>query len=989
MAIGATEIVPEPEFWPLQGPYGPERWQRQAGRFTEIAFSTPCARTLKLADRSFELEGLRLRGSTCPHAGPWPNAFRYCIECGTPLPEPAALPPARNWSAPFGSLTGLPILEGSEDVSALPQTRREERLPGSADLGFVVAGTPPTLFAYDLATGLLRARLEGDRTWQDLEQWPRAHNLPRWSWAAAVLPEGVTPGFAIATNEGPVLRRVGPNLDTRPLRPAASAGILAGLGGVACVEGHLVMPVRLASGLALACLAPEQESWSLLAVEGGAAALEVFAAPVVHYSDAFWCTAAGLLSLSCVNGTLSAAFRPWQEGLLPALAIRPLQAENGTFYALMRRGEHDPVFHSLVLPDREPELRPYRLCFSSGNAVFADGKRRRLPWDDTGSRGEFSLGDDEFLLPLLAFSARRFLVAVCAGRSTLTRFIETTGDATTNARLSPAFLTGYQTAGLARQEHQCARAGGYRAFRVSRAPLYLCGWSKRVLELAVAARCGGWMIRRDGWALLLAVALAFKGAGAHCPDAESGLPMAYLVQNSGWMEPFYDDPQSQFRQLVSGFIAQSAASGGKVAIADFNQDGEVAGRTSPKVYFCGRADPADIARAIGQIDLPHQRSGAYADADFDGALVGGINKVLDGQQGIVWIVTNNKNSPGNSQQVNENTRAFAARLSKTHDLSMIVAYPLRMPVQGHRYAEKGLIIYGIARGPHAATRLGEIVRSQGLQQMFADPAVRLKPLEQTPLVFTPLSTPPGGMTVAVASNGALVVDGVPGGQASRLSVEGNLTSQYYPQVIDEADVHVAWRDLDGGAVGGGIQGTVEPSHLHRLAPMDVLQNVRIAIDIPAVPRAPGLAGLLQKDVTISGTLVIGLTDLKLVLPETFREKMTQIAALDQLPAVFFDYQTITDAETSVPVSLRVHFSALPLLLALGGAAATLAALGTALLLVRREREQVAMVGGQSRRVRLRPFETRPVTLPDGRKFRVRGTLFGQANVAEMNRQDRS
>ena len=496
------------------------------------------------------------------------------------------------------------------------------------------------------------------------------------------------------------------------------------------------------------------------------------------------------------------------------------------------------------------------------------------------------------------------------------------------------------------------------------------------------------MMRISAMLLLLALALPCAGArGAGCPNPQDGIASVYLVQNSGWMEPFYVDPQSPFRALVQTLIDRSSA-GGDTVIADFNQNGQIVQRTSPRLYYCGRPDPASTARAVGEIDLPRQ-GGRLTDADFDGALVRAINEVLNGQQGIIWIVTNNKNSPNNSQLVNDNTRAFAARLSNTADLPTVVAYPIRMPVQGRLYAEKGLIIYGIAHGPQAAARLVEAVQSQGMQQLFPDPPVRLKPLSTSPLVFTPTSTSPGDMTVAVAPDGTLVVDGVPGGRESQLQVEGNLTSEYYPQVIDTADVHVAWRALDGVQAGEAVQGAVAPAELHRLAPRDVLPNVHIMLNIPSVARAAGLAGLWQKDETVGGTLAISLTGMKLTLSDQFREKMAQISALDQLPAVFFDYTKVANAETLVPVRLRVRFSAFPLVAALGAVAAIAAGLMATALLMRRERLQRAIVGGQDRRIRLRAFESRLVTLPDGRMYRVRGSLFGRASVTEIDRSKKT
>ena len=54
--------------------------------------------------------------------------------------------------------------------------------------------------------------------------------------------------------------------------------------------------------------------------------------------------------------------------------------------------------------------------------------------------------------------------------------------------------------------------------------------------------------------------------------AASSVPQVYLVQNSGWMLPFYDDPSSRLKDIVaelSGRVRQFG--GGQQVLASFNQ----------------------------------------------------------------------------------------------------------------------------------------------------------------------------------------------------------------------------------------------------------------------------------------------------------------------------------------------------------------------------------------------------------------------------------
>ncbi len=461
---------------------------------------------------------------------------------------------------------------------------------------------------------------------------------------------------------------------------------------------------------------------------------------------------------------------------------------------------------------------------------------------------------------------------------------------------------------------------------------------------------------------LVAAACWFVLRGAAASAQGCSLPQAapasvYLVQNSGWMEPFYTDPASQFKALVEALIAGTAGDG-DVVVADFNQDGQLPSRRSPKIWYCGSGgDAARIRSAVAAIDLPRRPNGKLADADFNGALLGGVDDILAGHSGVVWLITNNKNSPNNSQQVNDNTRAFATRLSNTAALPTIVAYPVRMSVKGREYAGTGLILYGIAYGAPAAAKLDQLTRSPALHQLFPDKAVRLKPLVAAPLIFTPTGSSTSGVHASL-DDGQLLVAGVPGGRSSLLEIDGNLTSNYYPQVIDQAAVQVFWRNLSGLPMGDAVAGSVEPAELHRLAPSDMLQGVRIRLQIPNIPRHPGLAGLFERDIVLTGVAAIRLSGMTLTLQDAFRQKMISITALDQLPSVFFDYRNVVDAETDVPVRLLVRFSPWPLILALVAVVLAVLMLLALLLLLRREREQLVVVGGQTRRLRLRPFEAR-------------------------------
>ncbi len=483
--------------------------------------------------------------------------------------------------------------------------------------------------------------------------------------------------------------------------------------------------------------------------------------------------------------------------------------------------------------------------------------------------------------------------------------------------------------------------------------------------------------------LRLALALAL----APLPAA-AAVPQVYLVQTSGWMLPFFTEPTAATLRALLVELVGATRDGGRVVVADFNQNKQIPGRTSPGVEFDGFYDPAAITAAVARLTPRRQPNGTYTDADFNGALVATITDILKNQSGIVWMITNNKNSKNNSQAIAGNTRDFAERLNNTDALANLVAYPIRLPAETREFKEKGLIIYGIAYGDEAASALRAETRDPAIRQLFPDPAMQLKPLDRAAFTFTPQATTTPGLTATIAPDGTLLIDAIPGAKSSLIDITGTITSNYYPQTIQSALMSARWTALDGIPVpqdADNMIASLDPAEIHDLQPQQTLQDVHLRLAFPALPRPSGLAGLLQPPVAMTGTVAIELTHLKLGLEPGFSDKLAQIAALDQLPSVFSNYLTTTTSETIVPLRFQVRFSSLPLILALS-AAALAALLATAAILLRRTRAYAVDLGGQTVRVRARPFERLSLTNVRGQPFQIRGTVFGRAQVTPLPQQ---
>ncbi len=452
--------------------------------------------------------------------------------------------------------------------------------------------------------------------------------------------------------------------------------------------------------------------------------------------------------------------------------------------------------------------------------------------------------------------------------------------------------------------------------------------------------------------------------------ARAEVPSLYLVQNSGWMEPFFTDRASQFKPLLRALVDASRT--GRTIVATFNQDGQVPGHRSPEVVFDGPYAPGPVQAAVDALGLAVRPGGRLADADFDGALARSLDEVLDGKPGIVWILTNNKNSRNNSPEIDRNTRDFAELIRSSPYLPFVAAYPVRMPVTGRLYTERGLIIYAIAYGDQAAAALKRIVDAVPMRALFTDPPVRLKHLDQAPLVFSATGADAG---VTAQPGGGMLLQGVPAAGAD-VRVTGSLRSDYYPQTIVSAKLSLAWSALEGVADPAALPVQVAPATLNGLEAGAQQGDVTLVLHLPRVARPPGLAGLFAQSQVVRGGLQLRLSDMTMALGAGFVARMGDIAALDQLPDVFADYQRVSTASAVIPVTVAVYYSPWPLILARGGAGLVLVGLPVLALLALRPRRYFVPVDGRAQAFVLRPFQSRSVVLRDGRRLVVTGRLFG-------------
>lgn len=480
-------------------------------------------------------------------------------------------------------------------------------------------------------------------------------------------------------------------------------------------------------------------------------------------------------------------------------------------------------------------------------------------------------------------------------------------------------------------------------------------------------------LRRHTLSLLLTL-------GALSPSLASAETMrqVFLVQNSGWMEPFYLDPSSPFKSLLGQLIG-TAAGDTEVVLGSFNQAD--AQHPSPAWLYRGPGNHTQLQTNLKQLTLARKASGAYADTDFKEALLGAIQTALEGREGIVWIVTNNKNSPNNSSETQALNREFYNLLHHEAVISRIAAFPQKMPVKGPNYQANGLMIYALAYGEKAGAELERVLAQPALGQLLSDDRVRLKPLTEAAVRFVPIEmkdTP--GVSAQLASDGqTLILSFNADSSQKTATLIGVFENQFNPYQIQTARVGMHL-DIPGESLASGI--SVE--RIEQLDPGERSVPLEISLQLPPLPSLWSNEVLFSSGYQRSGRIEVDLSEQQLRIAPKFIERMSELFPGDALPDVFIPPGEVRASATHLPLVLRINHPIGPLLALLGGGLLLLGLAVFGLLLLTGRKTAGLLVEGELHKLQLKPFSQVDVHDARGEKVATLKRGLGATRITWQN-----
>ncbi|MEI7747650.1 MAG: hypothetical protein WCI81_01105 [Chlorobiaceae bacterium] len=432
----------------------------------------------------------------------------------------------------------------------------------------------------------------------------------------------------------------------------------------------------------------------------------------------------------------------------------------------------------------------------------------------------------------------------------------------------------------------------------------------------------------------------------------SSVTQIYLIQNSGWMLPFYEDPTSRFKDIGVELSNRIRKYGGEQqVVASFNQTWE--DNKSPRLYYRGN-EQNKVNQAIRSIE-PARKSGkmTYADTDFKEAVFGAITHYSPGKPCILWILTNNKNSPDNSPETVEKNRDFYRFLQETDEIKRIVAFPYPMKVQSSTRSDfraNGLMIYALAYGGEADQFLQKLLAANA---PFGRKAARLKPLNAEALTFIPKSVKgSNSLQASILGGKTLVLSFDAASKPEIAQITGQFRNDFFPY-----DIHSASVDIISAFRGGkeGINSHLSTNKILNIPACGYSPDVFVTISVPPIPSPWSPEVIFSSGYRAIGLITFELKDQKLEISKDFISSMSELFPNDPLPDLFVPGRSSNTSVTYQPLLVEVVYPSWTLfvlgvflLIILGGIIA-------GVILLRREKIFQVSVDGVQKNYGLRPF----------------------------------
>jgi hypothetical protein len=394
--------------------------------------------------------------------------------------------------------------------------------------------------------------------------------------------------------------------------------------------------------------------------------------------------------------------------------------------------------------------------------------------------------------------------------------------------------------------------------------------------------------------------------------SDTTVPQVILVQNSGWMLPFYDDPNSKFKDIILELSRRLTPYSSDLIIASFNQS--VGENKSPQLLYRGSDENKirDAIKSIAVVKKPGKQS--FADTDFKEAIIGAITQFSPGKSCLLWIITNNKNSPDNSPETVEKNKEFYKFLQESVEIMRIIAFPHSLKVQSQLrpdYSANGLMFYALAYGQPAELLLQKML---AINAPFGKQPARLKPLNMEALTFIPNGVKNKDVRINLANDHkTLVMTFSADSKPEEAELTGQFRNDFYPYDIQSAiiDINTYGFKAQGDE---NIEIRLSSNEISNIPAGGVSPTIGVKIKVPAIPSPWDPEVIFGNGYKSNGVIRFELTDQKLSISQDFNNAMSELFPKDPLPDLFIPGESAKKSITTQNFTIIVEYPLWPLLL---------------------------------------------------------------------------
>jgi hypothetical protein len=434
--------------------------------------------------------------------------------------------------------------------------------------------------------------------------------------------------------------------------------------------------------------------------------------------------------------------------------------------------------------------------------------------------------------------------------------------------------------------------------------------------------------------------------------AQKSNDFVFMFDNSGSMAVYYQNPQSLFNLFSKALMKNSIKPDDRAKVMLFTKSDKARGIESPRMVFNGTGNTFVSDQVMSKFGLTMGKDKMTGATDLIEALDKGI-EAIDGTKGVIWLVTDNINdNSGTGDSSYANTLEFYNRLRSDSKIRKILLYPIPERLPDGNDTAKGYVAYAIVYSEETLSQqdleyYDNLIRGTGIRQK----AITLKPLDIGTVVLRPR------VTQSKIAEGKLYYDGSKlrgygfeeGENVKETFNDLSLKSNLYPYIIRSARLNVGLENFSSSDYSVKTLGTqtISPSTVSNVSPEGEVTGFSVIFNLPEITPKFSFNTIFKEDFTIGGDLVLDVSQVDIVLDQSYVNNFKELFALQSVPEIFQPVLKDKKIVTKIPLEIKMKYGPWRLFVLIGLIALLLALIGIFIYLFMKKKCFELLIDNQS------------------------------------------